>query len=295
MKPLKIFRNICILLILFLSIIPLANPIPTSSNVHFTINALNVDYITNKSFNFSSIDVYNNGLYLNGSIFKHVPDTGSITVYIEDYNPPNYIKYKINTTGAVTTVNNTVGGLNNSELYSIHVDGSFWKAVSTNSTGVLMFNYSSWSNHTFEILKSANVVCEQYVYNNAGNTVSYNWGNWTATGGATKVGNYSDASQTYIKATNNGSADGTATISWNYGTLNNSTNTINIDNNVKYVYGTGTTPSDVTSWTYSAVDNDHTFQVTVPASSTLWVYYEIQNIGAVPAGEYTQSFTWTTT
>jgi len=296
MEPRHKFVLAIACLFLAILIIANANAMNVGVGTHFSPSGLNTQYTVNATLTLTSIRVESTALYFDGNILKHTPDAGSITVYLDIYNPPNDIKYMINTTGATTEVNHTIGGLNATEKYSILVDDTFWKAQSTDAAGILMFNHSA-SNHTFEITKSANVDCNQSIFNYNGNVVSYNWGNWSANPGDTNVGKYSDANQTFIKATNNGSADGTATISWSYGTLNNTTTgkTIAIDNNIKYVYGTGTTPSAVSSWTYSAVDTDHSFQVTVPASSTLWLYYEIQNIGAVPSGTYTQSFTWTAT
>jgi len=294
MKPSHKFVLAITCLFLAILIISTVNAMNVGVGTHLSPSGLNTQYTVNATLTLTSIRVESTALYFDNHILKHIPNAGSIMVYLDIYNPPNDIKYMINTTGATTEVNHTIGGLNATEKYSILVDGTFWKAQSTNATGVLMFNHSA-SNHTFEITKSANVICDQNIYNYDGNIVSYNWGNWTANPGDTNVGNYSDASQTFIKATNNGSADGTATISWNAGYFSNGANQIDISNNIKYVYGTGTTPSAVSSWTYSAVDTDHSFQVTVPASSTLWVYYEIQNVGTVPSGTYTQSFTWTAT
>ena len=448
-----LFGLISVYAVIFLVALLLASQsadavIHVGTNVHFSPSGISTTYTVNATMAFSAIRVESTALYLNNSIFKHTPDAGSITVYIESYKMPNSVEYTINTTGGTTEVNHTIGGLGNSQSYSIYVDNVFWKSQSTNATGVLMFNHSA-SNHTFAINQSANVVCSSSIYNSAGNAVAYNWGNWTVTGGATHVGNHTDANQTYIKATNNGSIDGTATISWNAGYFANGGNQIAIDNNIKYVYSdmnttinftagddestsfywisqtfttsyaykiTGVTlelyrwknpgnvtvsirnvnatgaptgndltsgtilqsdmaqaawkwytfdltpyslsastqyaivvradnntddntiyvaynstaqytggqpytsgdgnswsdshnydlvfrthgsspssPSDVWKWAYSAVDNDTSFQVTVPASSTLWVYYEIQSVGAVPSGTYTQTFTWTAT
>jgi len=407
-------------LFLAISIISNANAINVGVGTHLSPSGLNTQYTVNSTLTLTSIRVESTALYFNGNILKYTPDAGSITVYLDVYNPPNDIKYMINTTGATTEVNHTIGGLNATEKYSILVDGAFWKAQSTNATGVLMFNHSA-SNHTFEITKSANVICDQHIYNCDGNAVSYKWGNWSANPGDTHVGNYSDTSQTFIKATNNGSADGTATLSWNAGYFLNGANQIDISNNIRYVYGVANSPKNASdaspewaddpdgvysaidktyndntsdgastnyanhyivwylnssiscnnvrlyacdydgsnrldanvtvdvyysgawhniyngtithdtwndlpigstqvvtqarmkfnsitliglvsefkfgsfNWIFSAVDSDYTFQVTVPAQSTLWLYYEIQNIGAVPSGTYTQSFTWTAT
>lgn len=259
--------------------------------VHFSPSGINTIYTVNNTLKLSSLRIESNAIYLNNSIFKHYPYSGSIKVFIETYNPPSLIKYKINTTSTVTVVNNTVGGFNANDNYSIIVDGNFWKTISSNSSGVIKFNYSNWSNHTFEITKSANVICYQYIYNSDGNVVSYRWGNWTASPGATNVDG--DANKTYIKAYNNGSADGNATISWSYAYFANGSNQISFSgNNIKYYYGVGDIPANVTTWN-SQLDGDNTFTVTVPAGSTLWIYYEIQQIPtALPAGIYTQTFTW---
>jgi len=235
---------------------------------------------------------------LNATDVAVPPTSFNITISDADGDKMN-ITIKTNESGTWQVVNQTSGsGLSNGTYSFTNVS---W-VDAYNTTYYISFNVTDgtdWTNETFKFttIAGANVVCYSSIFNSAGNTVSYNWGNWTANPGDTNVGNYSDASQTFIKATNNGSADGTATISWSYATLNNTTTgkTIAIDNNIKYVYGTGTTPSAVSSWTYSVVDTDHSFQVTVPASSTLWVYYEIQNVGTVPSGTYTQSFTWTAT
>jgi len=191
---------------------------------------LNVDYITNKSFNFSSIDIYNNGLYLNGSILKHVPDAGSITVYIEDYNPPNYIKYKINTTGAVTTVNNTVGGFTTSNTYSVYVDGSYWQSFTANASGIIMFDYSSWSNHTFEIYQIDIDIHP----------------NWNA--GIHDVGTSNSTSYTYFTCWNNGTVDTQVKIA-----LNNSAEWTYVDWNTyhtgeAYCQFTANFTTDGTTW-----------------------------------------------
>ncbi len=266
------------------------------TDVTYIINYTGL-YLSNDGFDFS-----NQKLYLNNSVFDHVPDVGSIDVYIDDYRPQNNtVEYRINTSGGVGSVSHEVGGLNNSERYSVHVDNSFWGAFDTNSTGVLSFSYSSWSNHTFLITKSSNVVPAQNIYNSAGDTVSFDWGNFSAGPGDTDVDG--GTSKTYIKTTNNGSASGTATVSWNSGThaYLNDTNDNRIpfnlsgSDNIEYYYGTGATPNDVGSWT-SETDGNGTWAVTVPASSTRWVWFQIEKVPTgIPKGTYDMSFTWSDT
>jgi len=232
---------------------------------------------------------------LNATDVTVSPTSFNITISDPDGDKMN-ITIKTNESGTWKVVNQTSGsGLSNGTYSFTNVS---W-VDSYSTTYYISFNVTDgtdWTNETFKFttIAGANVVCSSSIYNSAGNTVSYNWGNWTATGGDTNVGNYSDANQTYIKATNDGGADGTATIDWTAGYLANGSNQIAINNNIKYVYGTGATPSAVSSWTFSTVD-DFSFQVTIPASSTFWMYYEIQSVGAVPSGAYTQTFTWTAT
>lgn len=139
----------------------------------------------------------------------------------------------------------------------------------------------------------ANVTCHQNIFNSTGSIVSEKWGNWVIQPSTSNIN-----STNYLKATNTGGAPGNATISWSYAYLANGSNQIpfslNGQPNIRYWWGEGNTPADVTTWN-SATDSDSTFTISIPAGSTVWVKYEIIHVPPVPAGEYTQTFTWTAT
>ena len=140
------------------------------------------------------------------------------------------------------------------------------------------------------------VTCYQHIYTWTGSQDDgLNWGEWDADPGEQTVPDAAGSGITFIKAAETIGLDGTATISWNGGTFSNNSNSIDITSNIKYVYGTGTTPQNVASWSYTGIEGTSK-ELTVPADSTFWVWYQIQTIPmGIPYGEYTQTFTWTST
>jgi len=150
-KTKKILLGISLVLTIFF-LIQSANAIHVHSNVHFSPSGLKTTYTTNTTFNFSHIVVESDALYLNNSIIKHILyGGGRIKVLLETYNPPNDIKYRVITSGTVTSVNATLGGFTAGNKYTIKVDGTNWKTVTASPEGQINFNYTSWSSHTFEI------------------------------------------------------------------------------------------------------------------------------------------------
>jgi len=154
-KTKKILLGIGLVLTIFF-LIQSANAVHVHSNVHFSPSGLKTTYTTNTTFDFSHIVVEGNALYLNDSIIKHIPyGGGRIEIFLDAYNPPTYIKYMVNTSGTVTAVNATIGGFTSENNYTVKVDGTNWNTVTASAEGQVNFNYTSWSNHTFEIISIA--------------------------------------------------------------------------------------------------------------------------------------------
>jgi len=154
-KTKKILLGISLVLAIFF-LIQSANAIHVHPNMHFSPSGLKTTYTTNTTFDFSHIVVEGNALYLNDSIIKHIPcGGGRIEVFLDAYNPPTYIKYMVNTSGTVTAVNATIGGFTSGNNYTVKVDGTNWNTVTASAEGQINFNYTSWSNHTFEIISVA--------------------------------------------------------------------------------------------------------------------------------------------
>ena len=149
-KTKKILLGISLVLTIFF-IIQSANAIHVHPNVHFSLSGLKTTYTTNITFDFSHIIVESDALYLNDSIIKHIPyGGGRIEVLLDIYDLP-HVKYTVITSGTVTSVNATLGGFIAGNKYTIKVDGINWKTVTASASGTITFNYTSWSNHTFEI------------------------------------------------------------------------------------------------------------------------------------------------
>jgi len=159
-KTKKILLGITLVLTFLMIVLPYnsdeaiqsANAVHVHPNVHFSPPDIKTMYTTNATFNFSHIVVENDALYLNNSIIKHIPyGGGRIEVLLDIYDLP-HVKYTVITSGTVTGVNATLGGFIAGNKYTIKVDGTNWKTITASPAGQINFNYTSWSNHTFEIL-----------------------------------------------------------------------------------------------------------------------------------------------
>ena len=129
------------------------------------------------------------------------------------------------------------------------------------------------------------------VYDENGVLVAENWGLWETTPGATNVD-----SANHKRADNPGTGAGQVTIQFTQDSFTCACGgSIDIDDNIRLLYGTGTTPAS-TTFTVGATDADGSISLTVPAESTLWIKYRINDV-PIPAqsGQYTSSYTFTET
>lgn len=140
----------------------------------------------------------------------------------------------------------------------------------------------------------ANLICVQSYFSPSGAENSTDiWGNWSGSSGATLK------SKNYLKATNDGTADGTVQVSWNAPNLTNSTNGHNISlTNMNYYEGEAVDASSVTSWTaYGSGQNSNPIVISAGSGSTItsWTNHSISIPASTPTGKYTQTFTWSKT
>lgn len=161
------------------------------------------------------------------------------------------------------------------QTVSVRDEGSYVAGSTTDST--------AFSN-------AANVASGAGTYDVTGAADGAAWGGWSASPGATLV-----QSVNYLRATNDGTAGGTVTVSYSDVSFTSSTTggSIGIDGNIKFLHGTGASPSAAT-FTATAVDADGSYTFSVPAGATLWIAYELQALPAVlaDASDYAASYTF---
>lgn len=131
-----------------LVLMPLASAITLESGTNINPTDSNTTYILGNTMSFSNVIIRNDSIYFNDSIFQIEADSGITSVTINNLTSFNVT--------ATDNVNFTLGGFSTNTDYDIEIDDTLWSIVTTNATGVLSFNYSSWSTHMFSIVLHIN-------------------------------------------------------------------------------------------------------------------------------------------
>ena len=137
-------KKIALVGLMLFTLLPLASAVTLETGTTIEPSDSNTTYTLGNTMIFSTIVVENNSIYFNDNIFKIEADSGIATVTIN-----NLTSFVVTATDTVVF---TLDGFSINEDYDIKVDGTVWSMVTANATGVLSFNYSSWSTHTFAIV-----------------------------------------------------------------------------------------------------------------------------------------------
>ena len=143
-------KIIIILICLIFTLSPLVSAVTLESGIIIEPTDSNTTYILGDSLSFSNVAISNATPYFNDSIFQIEADSGTASVVINSLT-----SFVVTATDAVVF---TLGGFSANENYDIEVDDIVWSVVTTDATGVLSFNYSSWSTHTFSIVLHIRVI-----------------------------------------------------------------------------------------------------------------------------------------
>ncbi len=165
--------------------------------------------------------------------------------------------------------------------------GTFTQTVSVKDEGSYVAGATT-DQTTFS--NAANVSPSAGTYASDGTSDGAAWGGWSAEPGASLV-----QSTNYLKASNPGTASGPVTVSFSDTVfLSPSTGgSIDVDGNIKFLYGTGSSPS-TTTFASTATDADGSYTFSVPPGETLWIGYEMQAFPGVlaDASDYAASYTF---
>lgn len=126
------------------------NALTIEPGVHIHGSESNTEYIVNTNLNMDDLVVDENAMYIDNGILMIEPDAGCLTVRINEWAQEK-IEFGVVTSGSVETVTFTIGGLASRNIYWVYVDGVRWDHVTVNSSGIVEFNYSGWSEHTIVI------------------------------------------------------------------------------------------------------------------------------------------------
>ena len=139
-------------LMMVMSIISMSsvNALTIEPGVDIHGSASNTEYIVNTNLGIETLVVDENAMYINNGILMIEPDSGCLTVRINELTQQN-IEFGVATTGSVETVTFIIGGLTPWNIYWVYVDGVRWDYVTVNSNGTMEFDYSGWSEHTIVI------------------------------------------------------------------------------------------------------------------------------------------------
>ena len=227
------FILISILAVIFL--IQSTHAVRVSQNVHLYATSIKSDCIINSTFDFSSIRVHNDSIYLNGSIFKvYASPLAKLTLYLDEYSP-TLIEYDVSAGGSILVVIvNSIGGLTPNYNYIVKVDDSKIGTYTADANGVIDFSYSGQTKYNFKIIPAPNISVSPTTWSISGNPQT-----------GTSVNTTAD----YFTIWNNGSVDATVKIA-----INNSAdyiycdwNTYKTTSNLNYFTCNYTT--DGTTWT----------------------------------------------
>lgn len=74
-----------------------------------------------------------------------------------------------------TQINFTIAGFSADTQYRVEVDGEYYNRYTTDVDGVMTFNYSSWSTHTFSVSLDVQAPTNPQVEDTTKNTITLNW------------------------------------------------------------------------------------------------------------------------
>ena len=137
-------KKVALVGLMLFTLLPLASAVTLETGTIINPTDSNTTYTLGNTMSFSNVIIGNNSLYFNDSIFKIEPDSGIASVTINTLT-----SFNVTATDNVTFI---LGGFTINTDYDIKVDDIVWSVVTANITGVLSFNYSSWSVHTFSIV-----------------------------------------------------------------------------------------------------------------------------------------------
>jgi len=229
------FILISILAVIFL--IQSTHAVKISQNVHLYATSIKSDCIINSTFEFSSIRVHNDSIYINGNIFKvYASPLAKSTIYLNNYSP-TLIEYDVSVGGSTSvTIENQIGGLTPNYNYIVKVDNSKIGTYTADANGVITFSYTGTPNtfYNFKIIPAPNISVSPTTWSISGNP---------------QTGTSVNTTYTYFTIWNNGSVDATVKIA-----INNSAdyiycdwNTYKTTSNLNYFTCNFTT--DGTTWT----------------------------------------------
>jgi len=192
------FILISILAVIFL--IQSTHAVRVSQNVHLYATSIKSDCIINSTFDFSSIRVHNDSIYLNGSIFKvYASPLAKLTLYLDEYSP-TLIEYDVYSSGVLTVIKNLIGGLTPNYDYIVKVDDSKIGTYTADANGVIDFSYSGQTKYNFKIIPAPNISVSPTTWSISGNP---------------QTGTSVNTTYTYFTIWNNGSVDATVKIAIN--------------------------------------------------------------------------------
>ncbi len=139
-------------LMMAMSIISMSsvNALTIDPGVHIHGSESSTEYIVNTNLDIESLVVDEEAVYIDNGILMIEPDAGCLTVRINEWAQEK-IEFGVVTSGLVDIVTFTIGGLVPGNVYWVYVDGVRWDHVTVDSSGIVEFNYSGWSEHAIVI------------------------------------------------------------------------------------------------------------------------------------------------